>query len=65
MNELLQLLTGMLGGKAGFSAQAVLKLAPILAPIVADLRDGDAHLSQENRLKVQEALDDLERGELI
>lgn len=63
MNELLNLITGMLGDK--LPVTAVLKLAPVLAPVVADLTDGDPHLSQENRLKVQEAIDELKRGALL
>ncbi|WP_161883830.1 hypothetical protein [Deinococcus alpinitundrae] len=63
MNELLKLLTGMLG--ANVPVAAALKLAPILAPVVIDLADGDAHLSAENRLKLQEEIEHLkERGQL-
>ncbi|WP_161884499.1 hypothetical protein [Deinococcus alpinitundrae] len=50
MNELLKLLTDMLG--TTLPIKAVVELAPILAPVVLDLADGDAHLSAENRLKV-------------
>ncbi|GAA4002566.1 hypothetical protein GCM10022631_11550 [Deinococcus rubellus] len=63
MNELLNLITGMVGDK--LSVATVLKLAPVLAPVVIDLADGDAHLSAENRLKVQEEIEKLrEMGEL-
>lgn len=55
MNELLKLITGMVGDK--LPVTTVLKLVPVLAPIIADLADGDAHLSQENRLKIQEVLE--------
>jgi len=63
VNELLMLVTGMLGHNVPVTA--ALKLAPILAPVVIDLADGDMHLSQENRLKVQEEIQKLQdTGEL-
>jgi len=63
VNELLMLVTGMLGHNVPIAT--ALKLAPILAPVVIDLADGDAHLSQENRLKVQEEIQKLQdTGEL-
>ena len=63
MNELLKLMTGMLG--ANVPIATALKLAPILGPVVQDLADGDAHLSAENRLKLQEEIEHLkESGEL-
>lgn len=63
MNELLNLITDMVGEKV--PAKDVLRLAPILAPVVMDLADGDARLTQENRLKIQEEIEDLkETGEL-
>ncbi|WP_185974764.1 hypothetical protein [Deinococcus detaillensis] len=55
MNELLKLITGMVGDKV--SITTLLKLAPVLAPVIQDLSDGDTHLSAENRLKIQELLE--------
>lgn len=55
MNELLKLITGMVGDKLPIAT--VLKLVPVLAPIIADLVDGDIRLSPENRLKIQEVLE--------
>jgi len=63
MNELLMLVTGMVGHNVPIAV--ALKLAPILAPVVIDLADGDAHLSAENRLKLQEEIEHLkESGQL-
>lgn len=62
MNQLLEFLTGLLG--PAVPVGKLIKLVPVLAPIVADLADGDSQLTQENRLKIQEAVDQLQRGVL-
>ena len=62
MNELVALITGMLGSRV--SVATLLKLAPVLAPVVADLADGDVTLSRENRLRVQEAIEDIKEDKL-
>lgn len=62
MNELAALIVGMIGDRV--SVATLLRLAPVLAPVVADLGDGDARLSAESRLKVQEVLQDLKDGKL-
>ncbi|ULH15980.1 hypothetical protein MF271_04935 [Deinococcus sp. KNUC1210] len=59
MNQLVDLLTNLTGGK--ITVTGVLKLAPVLEPIIADLAlDGDTHLSAEHRQVIQEAIHDLE-----
>ncbi|GGR11277.1 hypothetical protein [Deinococcus ruber] len=59
MNQLVDLLMNLTGGK--ITVLGVLKLAPVLAPIIADLAlDGDPHLSAEHRQVIQEAIHDLE-----
>ncbi|CAM4435836.1 hypothetical protein [Deinococcus marmoris] len=62
MKELSELITGMLGNKV--SIGTLFKLAPVLAPVIADLADGDAELSRENRLKLMEVIEDIKEGKL-
>lgn len=54
MVALTALLADMLGDHIDIAT--LLKLTPILAPVLLDFTDADPHLSQENRLKVQEAI---------
>jgi len=63
MTELMALIVGMVGKQ--ISVDALFKLLPTLIPVVADLSDGDARLSAENRLKVQSAIQDLKDGDLL
>lgn len=57
MKELETLLRDMLGDRV--SIAQLIELAIILAPVVSDLADGDAHLSAATRLSIQEAVADL------
>lgn len=57
MNELLKLITGMVGDKLPIGA--ALELAPVLVPILRDLTDGDPRLSAEHRNLIAAKIQDL------
>ena len=50
--------------KARFPAGLPAAVLPAVVALVADLTDGDAHLTVETRLRLQERIDSLTRGDV-